>query len=416
MLGRRCHLPSSRTTRGAAAGAILVAFSLFAAGCTGGSTAGAIGPGNSSAAADNPSVSAMSDPVSGPAPSDAVGGSGGASSGPATVGPGASAATAPSAPAAPSTPPAPSTPAVTSSPEGSSSAPAPSSPTDSSPSPASSPPASSSTPNPSSSAAQLPGGGHKLFPGHLLVALYGQPGISGLGALGQQDTSASIERVKELAAKYAPLTTSPVLPTFEIIVTVASSGAGDDGNYSDESTIADLKPTVDAATAAGLYVVLDLQPGRTDFLTQAREYAELLRRPNVGLALDPEWRLKPGQRHLQQIGSVAASEINDTSAWLADLTAKAGLPQKLLLIHQFTLSMIRQESTLDVSHPELATVIQMDGQGTPETKQSTWNAITDVAPDGIRFGWKNFFEKDTPMVSPTDTMSKKPTPVLVSYE
>ena len=33
---------------------------------------------------------------------------------------------------------------------------------------------------------------------------------------------------------------------------------------------------MDAAVAAGDYVVLDLQPGRTDFLTQAQQYAELL--------------------------------------------------------------------------------------------------------------------------------------------
>ncbi len=69
-----------------------------------------------------------------------------------------------------------------------------------------------------------------------------------------------------------------------------------------------------------MYVVLDLQPGRADFLSQARRYESLLARPNVGLALDPEWRLAPGQRHRAQIGSVSATEINRTSAWLADLT------------------------------------------------------------------------------------------------
>ncbi|MBA3339563.1 MAG: hypothetical protein H0T54_07465, partial [Geodermatophilaceae bacterium] len=50
---------------------------------------------------------------------------------------------------------------------------------------------------------------------------------------------------------------------------MASGPAGDDGNYSAEATIASLQPWVDAAGAAGIYVVLDLQPGRTDFLTQA---------------------------------------------------------------------------------------------------------------------------------------------------
>ena len=52
---------------------------------------------------------------------------------------------------------------------------------------------------------------------------------------------------------------------------------------------------VEAAAEHGVYVVLDLQPGRQDFLSQAQQYQELLELPNVGLALDPEWRLGPDQ-------------------------------------------------------------------------------------------------------------------------
>ena len=47
----------------------------------------------------------------------------------------------------------------------------------------------------------------------------------------------------------------------------------------------------------------------------------------MGLALDAEWRLAPGQLPLQQIGSVDAAEINKTSQWLATLTRDNQLPQ-----------------------------------------------------------------------------------------
>lgn len=43
---------------------------------------------------------------------------------------------------------------------------------------------------------QLPGGGQLMFPGRRLVALYGKPYDSGLGALGEQDLSDSIARAK----------------------------------------------------------------------------------------------------------------------------------------------------------------------------------------------------------------------------
>ena len=83
-----------------------------------------------------------------------------------------------------------------------------------------------------------------------------------------------------------------VVPTFEIIATTLQGSPGPDGDYSSESSVESLRPWVTKAEKAGLYVVLDLQPGRANFLDQAKRYAPLLRMPNVGLALDPEWRLR----------------------------------------------------------------------------------------------------------------------------
>jgi len=120
------------------------------------------------------------------------------------------------------------------------------------------------------------------------VALYGHPGTAALGVLGEQDLPGSIARVQKLAASYAALSDVPVVPTFEIIATTASSEPGADRDYSSESTVESLRPWVDRAAAAGMYVVIDLQPGRADSLSQARRYIDLLRLPNVGLALDPE--------------------------------------------------------------------------------------------------------------------------------
>jgi hypothetical protein len=41
--------------------------------------------------------------------------------------------------------------------------------------------------------------------------------------------------------------------------------------------------------------VLDIQPGRGDFLTEVRRYERFLREPDVGLALDAEWSMRAGQ-------------------------------------------------------------------------------------------------------------------------
>ncbi len=263
---------------------------------------------------------------------------------------------------------------------------------------------------------QLPGGGQVVFPGRRLVALYGHPDAPALGALGQQDLSVSIARAREVAASYQRLSKVRVVPAFEIIATVALSGPGKDGDYSGESSVASLRPWVERATAAGMYVVLDLQPGRANLLTQAKAYGSLLRLPNVGLALDAEWKLNPGQVPLQQIGSVDVNEVNSVVRWLAGLTAEHHLPQKMLVLHQFRLSMISNEQDLDTSHDDLAIVIHMDGQGTPGMKQETWNAVTRAAPHGVFFGWKNFYVMDHPTMSPDETMTKTPTPVMITYQ
>jgi len=263
---------------------------------------------------------------------------------------------------------------------------------------------------------QLPGGGQVLFPAHLLVALYGHPGTPGLGVLGQRGLQASIARARKVAAAYRPLSSARVIPAFEIIATVAQAHPGQDGDYSYESSVASLRPWVQRATAAGFYVILDLQPGRASLLAQARRYQSLLELPDVGLALDPEWKLAPGQLPLRQIGSVSIGEVNSVIRWLAALTVRYRLPQKLLVLHQFQLSMIRNERELDTRHDDLAILIHMDGQGTPADKQQTWDTITRAAPPRVFFGWKNFYVKDHPMLSPRQTIARTPRLSMISYQ
>ena len=264
---------------------------------------------------------------------------------------------------------------------------------------------------------QLPGGGQVVLPGRRLVAMYGYPGTAGLGVLGEQPLPQAIARAKKLAAPYQPLSgDTPVVPAFELIATVAQSNPGAGNDYSYEAPISLLKPWVDAAGKAGMYVVLDLQPGRANFLDQAKIYEPLLKLPHVGLALDPEWRITDSQLPLQQIGSASAAEINSVYRWLADLTAANSLPQKLFVIHEFRLSMVGSDEPLQHDRDQVQLLVHMDGQGPTGTKDATWAAVVDNAPKGVPFGWKNFYDEDTPMLTPAQTMTRKPTPAMISYQ
>lgn len=265
------------------------------------------------------------------------------------------------------------------------------------------------------SAPELPGGGYLVYPGRRIVMLYGNPLTAALGPLGEQGPEEAVDRIRRISAPYGAdgLT---VLPAFEIIVTVASADAGADGNYSNEFGLDVFGDYLEVARREGLYVILDLQPGRTDFLTQAKLYEEILKEPFVGLALDPEWRLKPDQVHLQQIGTVTAEEVNTVVDWLADLVRENNLPQKVLLLHQFRTSMLQNRETIRAPE-ELSVVIQMDGLGRLETKYNTWNVLTDGWEDHPwRWGWKNFYDEDDPTPTPDIVLDLVPTAVMVSYQ
>jgi hypothetical protein len=92
------------------------------------------------------------------------------------------------------------------------------------------------------------------------------------------------------------------------------------------------------------------------------------------------------------------------------------LPQKLLVLHQFRLSMIGDEAALKTNYNDLAVLIHMDGEGSTPSKIATWNAVTHAAPKGVPFGWKNFYKEDHPTMTPEQTMAQKPTPVMISYQ
>ncbi|MFW0789470.1 hypothetical protein AAFP29_07400 [Gordonia sp. CPCC 205333] len=265
-------------------------------------------------------------------------------------------------------------------------------------------------------ALELPGGGLTVFPGRRMIALYGSPDSPSLGPLGRQSLPATIARAKRVAAQYDSVSKEKVIPAFEIIVTVASASPGPGNNYTSIIDPAVIKPWVEAAGKAGIYVTLDLQPGRMDFLRQAKMYESLLKLPHVGLALDSEWRLKPNEVHLTQIGSVEAAEVNRTSDWLASVVRDNGLPQKVLILHEFDSDMLANRRAINTAHPELAMVIHADGHGTPPVKMGTWNRLITDLPPNVWMGWKNFYTEDHPTFTPAQTMRVAPAPWFVSYQ
>ncbi len=160
-------------------------------------------------------------------------------------------------------------------------------------------------------------------------------------------------------------------------------------------------------------LILDIQPGRGDFLADTETLAPDLDRPDVGVALDPEWEVTAPQLPGPVIGHTAAAQINTVGRWLNNLTAEHRLPQKLLLIHQSTAEMIRNKAAVDGWY-HLATVFNVDGFGQWQAKVGDYH---DLAADTrFRLGFKLFYHQDTPMYPPSAVLALQPSPSIIEYE
>jgi hypothetical protein len=67
--------------------------------------------------------------------------------------------------------------------------------------------------------------------------------------------------------------------------------------------------------------------------------------------------------------------------------------------------------------PELAVVIQMDGQGPLPSKYGTYSVLTEGTKTATwRWGWKNFYQLDTPLATAAEVLVLDPLPVYVSFQ
>jgi hypothetical protein len=259
---------------------------------------------------------------------------------------------------------------------------------------------------------QLPRGGRTLLPDRRVVAFYGAPQSAELGALGIGSPDQAAGRLARQARPY-DRRHRPVLPALELITVIANADPGDDGRYRTRQSDSVIRRYLRAARRHEMLLVLDIQPGRSDFFTETTRLERWLREPDVGLALDPEWRVREGEVPGQVIGRVEAREVNATSAWLAQLVALHDLPQKLFVVHQFTDDMV--DDTQLEPREGLAMVLNTDGFGGKAVKVAKYHEFTRAARSFDQ-GFKLFYEEDAGLMRPREVLRLRPPPDVVVYE
>src|SRR5215208_3564711 len=224
--------------------------------------------------------------------------------------------------------------------------------------------------NPQARPAELPRGGRAVLPDRRVVAFYGAPQDRELGVLGIGSPRSAARKLERQARPYASRG-RPVLPAFELIAAIVTSEAGDGGDHSMRQESSTIRRYLRAARAHDMLMLLDIQPGYAPFLQEAKALERWLKEPDVGLALDPEWSMKPPLLPAQEIGSTDAETVNEVSLYLSELVRRHDLPQKLLVVHRFTGDMIEAEHDLE-RHPGVALVVNVDGFGDRPNKISKY--------------------------------------------
>lgn len=274
----------------------------------------------------------------------------------------------------------------------------------------------SPTASPTPSPATLPGGGTTILPEHRLVGFAGGRSAA-FGRLTEDGLDAAGDQIAAIGESYA-VDGRTVLPVFELITVIAHATPAADGLYRTHEPDDVIAAYLAAARRHGALLLLNIQPGRADFLSEVTRLERWLLEPDVGLALDPEWAVGPDEVPGDVYGSTTGAELDAVAGYLSALVQQHDLPEKAMVFHQVHSSVVEDEAAL-LPHPGVVPIKSVDGIGDRGSKEQTWTTLMRAKPPHVAPGFKLFFDEDTamgPLMTPAQVLALVPTPDYVLYE
>lgn len=262
--------------------------------------------------------------------------------------------------------------------------------------------------------------GGALLPFNRIVAYYGNFYSTRMGILGEFEPEEVKTRLLAQIAEWEVADPeTPVIPAVHYIAMVAQGSAGADGMYRAVMPDEEIEKAYRMAQELDGILFIDLQIGLSDIEVELPKFQKFLRRPDVHLAIDPEFAMADGDKPGTVIGRYEAEEINFASKYLADLVNEYQLPPKVFIVHRFTDAMVQDVEDI-VLRPEVQTVIHMDGWGSRDLKRGTYRQVVELEP--LQFaGLKIFYKNDlkppsTGIFTPEEALELYPKPIYIQYQ
>ncbi len=290
-------------------------------------------------------------------------------------------------------------------------------------------PATSASPSPSTSeptepaALELPRGGTELFPRYRLFGYSGFPGAPGQGRLGIGSMDDRMKEIEQRGQAYRG--GRELLPVMELIAVTVHGSPGSDGMFRSRVDDKVIKQWLSMANKHKALLLLNIQPGRADFIDEVKYFEKWLKYPNVGLALDPEWAVDKGQIPGRVFGHTSGKELDTVATYVSGLIAANNLPDKVMLWHQLNRDVLKNPRDLK-QYPGVVYINSVDGIGSPGAKTSTYNAVIKTRPKFVHAGFKLFYLEDKlpkynggstgRLMTPKEVLKLKPQPEYILFE
>jgi hypothetical protein len=253
------------------------------------------------------------------------------------------------------------------------------------------------------------------LPEHRLVIFYGNPLAAVMGPIGQYDDEDLIAHLQAQAQIYRQLDPShPVVPALDYVTPLAQPIPMSDNSWTYRMPDDSIKHYVDLARDHHVLFFFDMQIGHSPIQKEVEHLWPYLEQPWVDLSLDPEFDMAPGDVPGQEFGRMKASEINWVIDQLSQLVQTRHLPPKTLIIHQFLEQMLPDWQKIKLQ-PGVQVVTCVDGFGQPGAKMDDYYMFNNQ--QRIQYpGMKLFYNLDKPLMSPSDVLALKPSPLMVMYQ
>jgi hypothetical protein len=250
--------------------------------------------------------------------------------------------------------------------------------------------------------------------------------------LGADNDAGFVAKMNQISDQYNKADPKhPVVGSIDLVDPVADGVPGPDKLYRHYRNTDDIDHFLKLARDNKQLFFFDTQVGWDTQQNVFEHFRPYLEQPDVNLALDPEWEMRPGVVPGQDRGRTVASTIQWVVDQLSEMVINKHLPNKILIVHKFfpdeqwenPFKPDPKDAWSNVQpRPGVTLIICIDGQGAPQNKIDKYNVFAKGEKNLL--GFKIFIQIpcsqyqycEEPVMTPQQVLNLKPAPMMVQYQ